>query len=33
MGAAVSVTMTVVMSLMPLLYYLASRRSGRELVQ
>ena len=33
MGAAASVTMTVVMSLMLLLYYLASRRSGRELVQ
>ena len=33
MGAAASVTMTVVMGLMLLFYYLASRRSGRELVQ
>ncbi len=33
MGAAASVTMTVAMGLLLLLYYLASRRSGRELVQ
>ena len=32
MGAAASVTMTVVMGLMLLLHHLASRRSGRELM-
>ncbi len=32
-GSAASVTMTVVMGLMLLLYYLTSRRSGKELLQ
>lgn len=33
MGAAASVTMTVAMGLMLALYYLANRRSGREMMQ
>jgi spermidine/putrescine transport system permease protein len=33
MGAAASVTMTLAMGLMLILYYLASRRSGKEMMQ